>query len=303
MKAMVTGGAGFIGSHLVEALLAEGAKVHVIDNLSTGDASYVPPGATLHHLDIRHEETCQLIRSERPDIVFHHAAQVDIQQSLSDPGYDAAVNIAATAGLLQACCQSSVKKVIYASSCAVYGSLHKPLIQEDDPVDPISFYGLSKLTPESYLQIFYQLYGLPYTILRYANVYGPRQTSKGEGGVIAIFLDRLRNGMPFIIYGDGEQTRDFVYVKDVVAANLAAIKRGDGQIVQVGTAASTSVNYLIEMLRSIHGSEIVAVYRQVRPGDIRHSCLSHAKAHEHLAWKPLYDVYRGLKETYEYVMK
>ncbi|MCS7458830.1 NAD-dependent epimerase/dehydratase family protein [Paenibacillus doosanensis] len=303
MKAIVTGGAGFIGSHLVEALLAEGINVQVIDNLSTGNADYLPAGVPLHRMDIRSEEVRELLLRERPDVVFHHAAQVDVQRSVSDPGADASVNIAGTANLVHACAQASVQKIIYASSCAVYGDLQTVLVHEDDPTQPISFYGISKLTPESYLRVFHRLYGLNYTILRYANVYGPRQTPKGEGGVVAICLDRLRKGLPLIVYGDGEQTRDFVYVKDVVKANLAAMHRGDWQTVQIGTAASVSVNRLVEQLQVLHGAPIAVVHRPERAGDIRHSCLSNAKAYEQLGWTADYDLVQGLKSTYEYEMR
>lgn len=180
MKALVTGGAGFIGSHLAEALAAKGITVHVIDNLSTGNSQYVPDGAIWHQVDIISKEAEQLILRERPDIVFHQAAQVDVQRSVADPGYDASINIAGTANILQACAKASVKKVVYASSCAVYGDLNVSLIDENHPAQPISFYGISKWAPELYLQVFHQLYGLKYTILRYANVYGPRQTPKGK---------------------------------------------------------------------------------------------------------------------------
>ncbi|KIL41617.1 UDP-glucose 4-epimerase [Gordoniibacillus kamchatkensis] len=302
MKAVVTGGAGFIGSHLAEALAAEGMTVHVIDNLSTGRPDYVPASVTMHNLDIRSEEARQLIVSIRPDIVFHQAAQVDVQRSVRDPDFDASINIAGTANMLQACAQAAVNKIVYASSCAVYGDLQEALIEEHHRTEPISFYGISKLTPESYIRLFHRLYGLGYTILRYANVYGPRQTPKGEGGVVAIFLDRIGKGLPLIVYGDGNQTRDFVYVKDVVRANVAAAKRGDGQIVQVGTAVPTSIDELVAKLRDIHGAELAVEYRQERPGDIKHSCLSKAKAGSVLAWQPHYDLYCGLKETYRYVM-
>ncbi|MFD1178280.1 NAD-dependent epimerase/dehydratase family protein [Paenibacillus puldeungensis] len=302
MKAIVTGGAGFIGSHLVEALIAEGAEVHVIDNLSTGNINYLPKGASLHPLDIQSEKAADTIRQLSPDIVFHHAAQVDVQRSVMDPGYDAAINIAGTANILQACVHSGVKKIVYASSCAVYGEPKTALIHEQDPVQPISFYGISKYTPEAYLRVFHQLYGLNYTILRYANVYGPRQTPKGEGGVVSIFLDRIRKGTPLVVYGDGEQTRDFVYVKDVVRANLAAAHQGDSQIIQVGTALPTSVNELLSSLQRIHGEQLHAVHRPERPGDIRHSCLSNILAYKVLGWKPRYDINRGLQETYQYVM-
>ncbi|AWB45830.1 UDP-glucose 4-epimerase [Paenibacillus sp. CAA11] len=302
MKAVVTGGAGFIGSHLVEALLAQGADVAVIDNLSTGHTEYVPKGVQLYQMDIRSEDLEKVLRSLQPEIVFHQAAQVDVQHSVKQPGYDAAVNIAGTANLLKACQLTGVRKVIYASSCAVYGELEAELIREGDPTEPISFYGLSKKTPEIYLQLFHQLYGLSYTILRYANVYGPRQTPKGEGGVVSIFLDRIRRGEPLMVFGDGEQTRDFVYVKDVAAANVAAAFQADQQIVQVSTAAPTSVNQLLDLLSQIHGQKLTPEYHEARAGDIKHSCLSNSRADKLLGWKPKYNLEAGLKETYQYMI-
>ncbi|SDF28377.1 UDP-glucose 4-epimerase [Fontibacillus panacisegetis] len=300
MKVIVTGGAGFIGSHLVEALVQQGAEVQVIDNLSTGNESYLPEGVPLYLLDIRSEEAGERIVFEQPDIVFHQAAQVDVQCSVKEPGYDAGVNIAGSANIMQACVRASVRKIIYASSCAVYGDLDSPLIDEQDPIKPLSFYGLSKLTPESYLRIFHELYGLEYTVLRYANVYGPRQTPKGEGGVVSIFMDRIRKGLPLVIFGDGEQTRDFIYVKDVVEGNLAAITRGNGQIIQLGTAISTSINDLMLKLRNIHGQNLVSTYQQERSGDIKHSCLNNVRALQDLKWQPKYDLNRGLQDTYDY---
>ncbi|GJM76085.1 hypothetical protein HMSSN036_83010 [Paenibacillus macerans] len=182
MKMLVTGGAGFIGSHLAEALLAQGAEVHVIDNLSTGNRDYLPKNAALHTLDIQSEEAAGLIKRLKPDIVFHEAAQVDVQRSVKAPAYDAIINIVGAANILQACCEAGVKKVVYASSCAVYGELTTALIHEQDPARPVSFYGISKRTPELYLRVFHKLYGLNYTILRYANVFGPRQNAKRRGG-------------------------------------------------------------------------------------------------------------------------
>lgn len=302
MKIIVTGGAGFIGSHLVEALIEHGATVEVIDSLSTGNKDYLPIGVPLHHLDIRSEEAAERIRFERPDIVFHQAAQVDVQRSVKDPGYDAGVNIAGSANIIQACMQASVRKIIYASSCAVYGDLDSPLIDEQDPIKPISFYGLSKQTPESYLRIFHELYGLDYTILRYANVYGPRQTPKGEGGVVSIFLNRIRKGLPLVIYGNGEQTRDFIYVKDVVQGNLAAIIRGSGQIIQLGTSVTSTIHDLIRKLSRIHGQDLNITYQPERDGDIKHSCLNNAKALQLLHWQPQYNLDHGLEESYNYEM-
>jgi UDP-glucose 4-epimerase len=226
MKAVITGGTGFIGSHLVDELVSLGYKVHVIDNLSTGHRDYVHPQAVLHVLDIRDPEIRDLILSERPDVVFHQAAQTDVSRSMQDPMYDTSINILGTVNLLSACCQASVKKFVYASSCAVYGDLKAEPIREDSVTRPVSFYGISKLTSESYIRVFHHLYGLSYTILRYANVYGPRQTAIGEGGVIAVFLNRMQHGLPLVIHGDGEQTRDFVYVKDVVKAKYQSTKAG-----------------------------------------------------------------------------
>jgi UDP-glucose 4-epimerase len=302
MKAVVTGGAGFIGSHLADELVSLGYTVHVIDNLSTGSREHVPPQAVLHVIDVRSSEASDLILREKPDVVFHQAAQVDVIRSIRDPMYDTSVNILGTVNLLTACRQASVEKFVYASSCAVYGDLTDELIREDSPTCPISYYGISKLTPESYIRMFHRLHGLSYTILRYGNVYGPRQTPTGEGGVVSIFLNRLKSGLPLIVYGDGEQTRDFVHVKDVVRANIAAINRGHNEIIQVGTATRTSVNQLIASLQDIHGSSIDTVQESERPGDVRHSCLDNRKARHVLGWRPQYNLQTGLGETYAFVM-
>lgn len=302
MKAVVTGGAGFIGSHLVDALIAQGASVHVIDNLCTGRADHVHPRAVLHELDIRSEEAKNCILALQPDVVFHQAAQVDVAKSIRNPVEDAAVNIGGTVNVLEASVQAGVKKLVYASSSAVYGEAAAELLTEKESTSPISFYGISKLTPELYIRVFHHLYGLPYTILRYANVYGPRQTAKGEGGVIAIFLDRIRSGHPLLVHGDGEQTRDFVFVQDVVHANLAAAQQGDGMTLQVGTSLRTSVNELVALLQAIHGQPLNVQHQAERPGDIKHSWLSHEQATRHLQWLPQYDLRTGLRETYAHVM-
>jgi UDP-glucose 4-epimerase len=300
MKAVVTGGAGFIGSHLVDELIASGATVHVIDNLSTGLREHVNPKAILHVLDICSPETKELIVRVQPDVVFHLAAQVDVQRSIREPDYDVHVNIVGTVNMLEASCQVPVKKIVFASSCAVYGNLQTPLIEESDETEPISIYGTSKLTSESFIRLFHQIYGIPYTILRYANVYGPRQNAKGEGGVVAIFLDRIQKGLPLIIHGDGEQTRDFVFVKDVVTANLAAVHKGNQETIQVSTSARTSINRLVELLQNLHGTGIRVIHDEERPGDIRHSCLDHKKALRLLNWSPQYDISRGLKESFSH---
>jgi UDP-glucose 4-epimerase len=297
MKAMVTGGAGFIGSHLVDALLSQGAVVHVVDNLSTGSVDHVPGAAALHNVDIRSGDMQDLIVREQPDIVFHLAAQIDVQRSVQEPCYDADVNILGTVNVLEGCRKAQVKKIVYASSCAVYGDV-SALIDENNLSVPISFYGISKSSSEAYIQAYSRLYGLSYTILRYSNVYGPRQTAKGEGGVIAIFVDRIRMNKPLIIFGDGEQTRDFVYVKDVVKANMAAIDHAHQEIVQVSTSKRTTLNELAAMLSEIHGGELDIRYEAERAGDIKHSCLDNRKAFKHLLWQPDYDIRKGLTEIF-----
>jgi len=298
MKAVVTGGAGFIGSHLVEELITQGFEVHVIDNMISGKYDNIHSLATLHVEDICSKEAKQIIFDEKPNVVFHLAAQADVARSINDPQYDADVNVNGTINMLEACRDASTEKFIFASTSAVYGNLQKDLINEEDPAVPISYYGLSKLTAESYIRLFYYLYGLPYTILRYGNVYGPRQTPKGEGGVVSVFLERLRKGVTLNIHGDGEQTRDFIYVKDIVQANIAAIGKGNQETIHVSTSQKTSVKDLLKTLEKIHGSNINVTYTEGRAGDIKHSCLDNKKARQLLKWSPNTSVFNGLKETY-----
>ncbi|MFD0694178.1 NAD-dependent epimerase/dehydratase family protein [Paenibacillus sp. GCM10027628] len=298
MKAIVTGGAGFIGSHLVDELLARQFEVHVIDNLSSGKIKYLNPQAKLYMEDISSEHIKPLIADIRPDFVFHLAAQADVQRSIQNPAYDAMTNLIGTIRLLEACRDAAVSKFVFASTSGVYGNLQKELIAETDPAIPISYYGLSKLAAESYIRVFHQLYGLPYTILRYGNVYGPRQTAKGEGGVVAVFMERIQKGVPLTIHGDGEQSRDFVYVKDVVRANIAATRNGGQEIIHVSTANRTSINNLVHLLTGFHGTALPVIHVSARDGDIKHSCLDNRKALECLEWEPSYDIPLGLEETY-----
>ncbi|SEP13483.1 GDP-mannose 4,6-dehydratase [Paenibacillus sp. OV219] len=298
MKAVVTGGAGFIGSHLVKGLLEGGAIVHVIDNLSSGIRENVAPEAVLHTEDVRSAEAKQIIASVKPEVVYHLAARADVQQSILAPSLDASVNITGTINILDACKAACVNKIIFASTSGVYGNLEKERITERDPAIPISFYGLSKLTAERYIHMYSQLYCLSYTILRYGNVYGPGQTAKGEGGVIANFMERTIGNLPLYINGDGEQTRDFIYVGDVVRANLAAARHGDQETIHVSTGKRTSVNRIIELLREMHSAEIDLHYRPAQSGDIKHSCLSNRKARTNLQWEPAVSIEQGIAETY-----
>lgn len=296
---VVTGGAGFIGSHLVRHLIEKGHRVHVIDDLSTGTARNIHQGATLHKEDIRSPSAFGAIVSLKPDTVFHLAAQADVQHSIKNPGEDMGINALGTLNMLEACRQGGVRKFVFASTSGVYGNLEKDLLEETDPAVPISFYGLSKFAAEHYVRLYGELFDLDWTVLRFANVYGPGQTSKGEGGVVAIFLSLLRQGMPLTVNGDGEQTRDFIYVQDVVAALAAAQTAGARKILHVSTAVATSVNRLVEILRQNHDGPVACVQRPDRAGDIRHSCLSNDLALAHLSWRPAYGIQEGLRLTYQ----
>lgn len=303
LKVLVTGGAGFIASHIVDQLIDMNVQVVIVDNLSTGNLDNINDRAEFYQVDITHEKLDEIFEMEKPDYVIHHAAQIDIQCSLRDPLYDAKVNILGTINVLQSCINHGVKKVIYASSAAVYGNPHYLGVDEGHPVQPMSFYGISKHTPEHYIQVFSDLYGLKYTILRYANVYGIRQDPKGEGGVISIFVDKMIKGESPIIYGDGEQTRDFIYVKDIASANLAALYQGDGEIINISCNTQTSVNELFTLMNSIINKEIQPIYKDARQGDILHSYLNNTRAQELLNWKPQYSLESGLIETVEYYQK
>lgn len=301
-RVIVTGGAGFIGAHLVEGLIDLGIEVHVLDNLSTGRSERVNPEAILHISDIRSTEAKEIITRVKPDVLFHLAAQADVQHSVAEPDYDMDVNVHGTLNMLQACYEAKVNKFIFASTSGVYGDLEKDVLTEHDPVHPISFYGLSKITAEQYISLYEQFYELPYTILRFANVYGPGQTVKGEGGVIAIFMKQLAGNLSLPINGDGEQTRDFIYVKDVVQALIAAMTQGTRNILHVSTETKTSINNLVKYLRTLHikykNTDLQVFHRPAKAGDIKHSCLSNSKSRNMLNWQPQYPIELGLEETY-----
>lgn len=300
MSVIVTGGAGFIGSHLVDALVSQGRQVHILDNLSTGHLRNVNPKAVFHQGDLLAGGLHQVFREVKPEFVFHHAAQVDVQASLAAPQQDAQTNIAGTVAVLEACRLFGVRKIIYASSAAVYGSpLYLP-VDEGHAIRPLSFYGISKYTPELYLESYAALYGLDFTILRYANVYGDRQSSQGEGGVVSQFVGKLLLGERPVIYGDGEQTRDFVYVKDIVGANLAAMTRGSRGVYNIGMNQQTSVNELLTEMCAISGVPFEPRYASAREGDVLHSRLSNAAAMNDLEWQPAYTLRSGLEATIAY---
>ncbi|MBO1626029.1 NAD-dependent epimerase/dehydratase family protein [Bacillus arachidis] len=303
MKALVTGGAGFIGSHIVGSLLKNNIEAVVIDNLVTGHKYNIPSKVAFYNLDIRDQNVDKIFMIEKPDFVIHQAAQVSVQESAKQPFYDCSENIMATVNILQSCIKYNVKKIIHASTAAVYGNPKYLPIDENHDLNPVSFYGLSKLTSETYIQLFSKLYGLKYTILRYANVYGARQNAEGESGVISIFIDRLLKNCSPIIYGSGNQTRDFIFVKDVAHANFLALKRADNQICNISSNQQTSVNELLDILYKLMKKEDKRIYKEERLGDIIHSYLLNNKSEKYLNWEPEFSLLQGLKETISFFNK
>jgi len=297
VRALVTGGAGFIGSHIVDALVAAGADVMVIDDLSRGRPDVVNPKARLVPLDIAAGDVRRELKAFRPEVVFHQAAQASVPVSLQRPVHDARVNIIGTIRLLEMCLAAGVRKVIYASSAAVYGTPCYLPIDENHPVYPLSPYGISKFAAEMYLSVFRRQWGLDFTVLRYANVYGPRQDALGEGGVVAVFADRIRRCEQLTVFGDGEQTRDFIHVHDVARANLAAVSSAGGRVLNISTGQATSVNKLVALFKRLTRRALSVTFAAERPGDIRHSYLDNSKARSELDWTPQYDLETGLKQT------
>ena len=303
INVLVTGGAGFIGSHIVDILLSTGYKVSVVDDLSTGRIENINPGAKFYKVCLNTNELENVFSLEQPAVVLHQAAQVNVQRALKEPQADAQINIIGAINLLENCRRFKVTKVIYASSAAVYGNPTYLPVDEKHPADPQSPYGISKHTAEHYLKFYYQAYGIKYTILRYANVYGPRQAAAGEGGVVAIFLNNLLNGSSPKIFGDGEQTRDFIYVKDVANSNLKAVKKGDGAVLNISTGVSLSVKELFYTIKKITGATLEPDYCLLRGGDVTHSCLANNKAIEELGWRQCYSLEKGLRETLEFYVR
>jgi len=271
----VTGGAGFIGSHVAEALLAAGHRVLIVDDLSSGRKENVPAGAEFHELDIRSPEAAGLMRDGGVEVLVHHAAQMDVRRSVADPVHDASVNVVGTLNLLEAGRRAALRQVVFASTGgAMYGEQEYFPADESHPARPLSPYGVAKLSVERYLYFYHVEYGLDAVALRYANVYGPRQNPHGEAGVVAIFLDRLLAGREAVINGDGLQTRDYVYVADIVAANLAALARAGFSIYNVGTARETTVVDLYTRLAAEVGVSRPASHGPAKPGEQRRSCIA-----------------------------
>jgi UDP-glucose 4-epimerase len=298
MNVLITGGAGFIGSFTKDLLKKNGHQIFLVDNLVTGKIENVEEDEVFIEGDIRDEATLAKLRTYSFDAIIHLAAQTSVPASMANPLYDLSENLEGTVKILMLAKEIRVKKFIFASSAAVYGDNdHCPLV-ETDRLIPTSPYGITKMGAESYISVFCKEYGIEPTILRYANVFGPKQSKDGEGGVIKIFIDKLQLGENPTIYGDGNQTRDFIYVGDIARAHLAALNGPKG-LYNVSSHTETSVNELIEILKEISEKQFVPQYSRVREGDIYRSCLDHTKIKENLKWSPQISLREGLTRTYK----
>ena len=298
MKILLTGGAGFIGSNVADRYLEMGHDVIIIDNLVTGKKENIPSGAKFYELDICDEGISQVFAEEKPDILNHHAAQMDVRKSVADPIYDAEINVIGGLNLFQNCVKYQVKKVVFASTGgAIYGEQDYFPADEKHPLRPLSPYGITKLTTEKYLYFYQQSCSLDYTILRYANVYGPRQNPHGEAGVVAIFSQKILAGEEPIINGDGLQTRDYVYVQDVVKANELALNQGKNMIYNIGTGLETNVNELFQLIVKNIGKVVPEKHGPAKPGEQKRSVLDANLIKEELGWSPRFPLEQGIKTT------
>lgn len=301
MRILVTGGAGFIGSHVVDAYIAAGHEVFIVDDLSTGKRENLNPRAHFIHADILDLSVRKLIAAEKIDVVNHHAAQMDVRRSVADPLFDARVNLLGMLNVLEGARETQVKKIIFSSSGGtVYGEQEVYPADEDHSTKPICPYGVSKRAGEHYLYFYRAEYGIPYVALRYANIYGPRQDPHGEAGVVAIFTLRLLADNQPIINGDGKQTRDYVFVADVARANVAALQTDYCGPINIGTSMETDVNQLFQHLRTLTRSSLPEMHGPAKPGEQRRSVLAWNRAREVLGWRPEIGLEEGLRHTVEF---
>lgn len=296
MSVIVTGGAGFIGSHVVEALVARGDDVHVVDDLSTGSREHVPPTATLHVHDVR-ESLTAIARETGTTAILHLAAQADVRVSVAEPDRDAAINVGGTVNVLEAARTVGARVVFASTGGAIYGECERPA-REDDPCLPLSPYGAAKLAGEGYLGAFARLYGVPHIALRFGNVYGPRQNPHGEAGVVAIFLGRLQSGEPCRIFGDGSQGRDYVYAGDVAQATIAALDSDVGGVLNIGTGVATTVLELYEVCRAVAGTDLAPTHEATRPGELGRSVLDGELADATLGFRAKTSLADGVAATW-----
>ena len=303
MRILITGGAGFIGSNVADRFIADGHEVAVLDDLSTGQREFLPPAARFYEADIADPAAVDRALGDfRPEVVSHHAAQIDVRRSVSDPVFDARTNVLGGLVLLLACTRHGVRKVVYASTGgAIYGEGRELPATEDHPVNPEAPYGASKHALEHYLYLWKLLHGLEWTALRYPNVYGPRQSPHGEAGVNAIFIGLMLQGRRPRIFGTGEQVRDYVFVDDVVEANVLSVSKGDGEILNIGTGKPVSVLDIVHELNQILETRIEPMFEPPRPGEVQRIYLDASKARRVLGWSPTVPFHEGLRRTVEWV--
>lgn len=303
MKVLVTGGAGFIGSHLIKELQKHSAEIVILDNFSTGSKKNLPPQVEIFEADICDESAvAKVLAAGKFEAIVHLAGQTTVAESIKNPQLDAQINILGTINLLEAARRYPVKKIIFASTAAVYGNSAELPIKENQPTKPMSFYALSKLSAENYFKLYQKFFGVNYVILRFANVYGERQSSQNEGGVISIFAQQVSAGEKLKIFGDGEQTRDFIHAADIARAIFQALTtQNDNEIFNVSTQTSTTLNELVAAFEKVSGRKILVEYEPAREGEIRHSQLSNVRAFEKLKWQPKISLSEGLTRTLRYL--
>ena len=304
MNILITGGAGFIGWHILQRFSKENCQITVLDNLHSGNKANIPEDVNFIEMDICDKRIIDVFERNKFEAVVHLAAQTMVNASIDDPIYDSDNNIRGTINILEACRKTGVRRIIFSSTAAVYGDVSAVPVLEDFSTDPLSFYGLSKLTVEKYLKLYQKLYGLEYVILRYANVYGERQGDGGEGGVISIFMKLLAQNKALTIHGDGKQSRDFVYAGEIANANWLALNTENiNEIYNISTQTETSINELVETLETISGKKFAITYGTPRQGDIVRSVLSNDKAREKIGYKVETSLAEGLRRTYQYFVK